>query len=439
MDTSHDGLNPVDDELDSSTDSQDEVEPQQSGESLLNTFIQAHSQPSTSTTHLQAAKSRLPYPVIITQRRPGHKRRGFIKAYAPVLEQYGIDQDTFIEFIRATNKAMEENKLLVAVQLAAAGTGFVPNHIALGVSIAVQFIAGAIAQAEAKWRTNSFLDRINDEFFRPRGLFCLLMCYNPIALEKKDAPEEIDAVSKAISPSLKPSFGGRARRNLRDPVAATVEGEENLPANTAPLVYLEKTESEDPHSDANSREKQNIGDRLNKYFDKRAQARYAKESNGDILSNPEPVKFKNRYLDPTSAASNGGLLGLVSGGKLTRDPEKTKQSIQAQFEAQERAIQEQQSIVMAGLQQQLQAMSLSPAQQQQYIKQYQDIYEGQLQQVRQQSDLFTKGKLHRRIDVLYLMIVDMPSDEEMETARTQLRTSGQTRATNKVKFATVAV
>lgn len=303
MNTSHDRRNSAQDKSDSSVESGGEVEPEQSGDSLLNEFIQAHHQPSTPPTGPRASKPQLPHPVVITQRRPGHKRRGFIKAYAPALEQYGIDQDTFVEFIGAMNKAMQENKWLVAVQLAAAGTGFVPNHIALGVSIAVQFIAGAIAQAEAKWRyvprplpfvlcavdrllsynnllmtgvyrTNSFLDRINNEFFRPRGLFCLVMCYNPIALEPKDPPGEVDAVSKAAAPSFKPAFASRAKRNLRNPVAATVEGEENLPANTAPLIYLEKTRTDKARSDADSGEKQRIGDRLNKYSDKRAQARY---------------------------------------------------------------------------------------------------------------------------------------------------------------------
>lgn len=152
MNASRDRRKPAEDESDSSVEYEDEVGPQQSGDSLLNKFIQSHSQTSDSAARHRASKPHLSHPVVITQRRPGDKKRGFIKAYAPALEQYGIDQDTFVEFIRATNKAMQENKWLVAVQLAAAGTGLVPNHIALGVSIAVQFVAGAIAQAEAKWR-----------------------------------------------------------------------------------------------------------------------------------------------------------------------------------------------------------------------------------------------------------------------------------------------
>ena len=37
-------------------------------------------------------------PVILPQRRPGNKRRGFVQAYAPMLEQAGIAQDAFLSF-----------------------------------------------------------------------------------------------------------------------------------------------------------------------------------------------------------------------------------------------------------------------------------------------------------------------------------------------------
>jgi hypothetical protein len=42
-------------------------------------------------------KGRLPCPVIIPQRRPRDKKRGFVRAYAPVLESCGIDQKTFLD------------------------------------------------------------------------------------------------------------------------------------------------------------------------------------------------------------------------------------------------------------------------------------------------------------------------------------------------------
>ena len=50
------------------------------------------------------------------------------------------------------NKAIQQNKALLAIQLAAAGTSLVQNTIAMGVGTGVQFVAGAIAHVEAKWR-----------------------------------------------------------------------------------------------------------------------------------------------------------------------------------------------------------------------------------------------------------------------------------------------
>lgn len=40
---------------------------------------------------------KLPCPVIIPQRRPGTKDRGFVRAYAPVMEGCGVGQDVFLK------------------------------------------------------------------------------------------------------------------------------------------------------------------------------------------------------------------------------------------------------------------------------------------------------------------------------------------------------
>lgn len=48
---------------------------------------------------------RLPCAVIIPQRRPGKKDRGFCRAYAPILSQSGIDEATFIQFIESFDVA----------------------------------------------------------------------------------------------------------------------------------------------------------------------------------------------------------------------------------------------------------------------------------------------------------------------------------------------
>lgn len=120
-------------------------------EHALDNFINAHSMPPTHSITIAAA-ARLPCPVVIPQRRPGNRRRGFVEAYAPEMETFGIHQDEFINFIRATNKALQNSKWIGAIQLAAAGTSFVPNHIAMGASVAVQVVAGMIAIAESRWK-----------------------------------------------------------------------------------------------------------------------------------------------------------------------------------------------------------------------------------------------------------------------------------------------
>jgi hypothetical protein len=48
---------------------------------------------------------RLPCPVIIPQRRPGFKERGFVRAYAPVLADSGVSQDVFTKFLDDFDKA----------------------------------------------------------------------------------------------------------------------------------------------------------------------------------------------------------------------------------------------------------------------------------------------------------------------------------------------
>ena len=123
---------------------------QQNADSALDQFILDH--PLKSVALGTASAPRLRNPVVIPQRRPGNKERGFVKAYAPDLEAFGIDEESFLAFIRATNRAVQASKWLYAIQVAAIGTGFIPNHIALGVSAAVQVSAGVVAKTETRWK-----------------------------------------------------------------------------------------------------------------------------------------------------------------------------------------------------------------------------------------------------------------------------------------------
>ena len=70
---------------------------------LVQKFLASHPAPTHGT-------GQLPCPVIIPQRRPRTKSRGFVRAYAPVLADSGIDQDTFLEFLKTFHKASQVNK-----------------------------------------------------------------------------------------------------------------------------------------------------------------------------------------------------------------------------------------------------------------------------------------------------------------------------------------
>ncbi|TPX18557.1 uncharacterized protein E0L32_002414 [Thyridium curvatum] len=415
---------------------------QQNADSALEDFI--HDYPRTNVAFGAESPPRLRNPVVIPQRRPGNKERGFIKAYAPDLEEFGIDEESFLAFIRATNKAAQASKWLYAIQVAAMGTGFIPNHIALGVSAAVQIIAGIVAKAETRWKTNSFMDRMNDEFFRPRGLYCLIMSYNPIAMDKKEKIDPSQAISDHGSSSSQSGLLDTAKRKLRSPAAGVSQGQESLPESVATLVYPDVSKpTTSPSSGANKKKKAFA--RLNDYFDRRAQARYidrweqAAESKGDVLSAPQRL-FSNRFLDPNHPASNGGLLGLLSGGKLTPNMEKQKESMRSAMAAQEQAIRDQQSLQMANLNQVLQGMGLTPEQQRDYVKQYEQAYEMQLQQFQQQSELLEHGQRRINRNILYLLIVNMPTGAELEAAQNQeLPSNNQQITTNNVVITDVNV
>jgi hypothetical protein len=62
---------------------------------------------------------RIRCPVIIPQRRPRNKDRGFVRAYAPVLADCGISQQVFLQFLEDWDKASKVSyscPILVAVK-----------------------------------------------------------------------------------------------------------------------------------------------------------------------------------------------------------------------------------------------------------------------------------------------------------------------------------
>jgi hypothetical protein len=139
--------------------------------------------PALTRSVLRTAKpptgAKLPLPVIIPQRRPRNKARGFVRAYAPVLEDVGIDQDTFLRFQKAFHSSSQPSKTWDVIMISAAIAGFAPGAIALAVTTVVQVAAGTAKEIQSRKRTNNFLDEMNLKLFMPRGLIAMIMTFKP--------------------------------------------------------------------------------------------------------------------------------------------------------------------------------------------------------------------------------------------------------------------
>lgn len=123
---------------------------------LTDTFMRNHPPPSYTPGPRQV-QGKLPCPVIIPQRRPRDKRRGFVRAYAPVLKDCGIDQETFLEFLKNFHESAKEDKWLRVVNVSAMIAGMAPSAIVMGVSIAVQVAVGVAMEVQRRHRYIPFL------------------------------------------------------------------------------------------------------------------------------------------------------------------------------------------------------------------------------------------------------------------------------------------
>jgi hypothetical protein len=120
-------------------------------EALEDRFIREHPIPrdvQNNTTPI----GRLPLTVILPQRRPKNRSRGFIRAYAPVLENCGIDQATWLTFLDTFQKSSAANPWLNAINMAQFATFALPTPIGLAVGYAIGKITDAAIEAQGRHR-----------------------------------------------------------------------------------------------------------------------------------------------------------------------------------------------------------------------------------------------------------------------------------------------
>jgi len=115
---------------------------------------------------------------------------------------------------------------------------------------------------------------MNNEFFKPRGLYCLIMTYKP---ESSATHAPVD-ITQTIYSSMTPATSGfkRTLNNLRVS-SGTTRGELEMP-EAAPLIFPALDKLADQTGEGAAAKKENVFKRSGKfvadYQDRRAQAKY---------------------------------------------------------------------------------------------------------------------------------------------------------------------
>lgn len=380
----------------------------------------------------------LPYPVILPQRRPHDRKRGFVRAYAPVLESHSqISQSEFLNFLSQLDESAKTSPIFTVINVAAFAIGWIPNPIAMAVGTAVQIVNGTAQELTSRRGRNDFLDKANREFFMPRGLFCMIMMFKPEVWEEPVLTGDVTSSDLALSKYASSEGDSALKRNLKSIrlQSGNTKGEWALP-EAAPLVYPAldaaantqaptTTSSQGNELSPQSSNTSSVSslqntfksssDFINTYLDRRARDTYAgtyptsKLATTRSTSDQNIKPYASRFSDPNHPANSGTILGLLTGGHF--DPLASKRVLKAERRARRRG------------------QTLTEAERQNIRLGRRENYgagASRKQERNLQNDNLTgfQGKPIKRIvrralrqDVLYLTVVNLPSEAEMAELR----------------------
>ena len=279
--------------------------------------------------------------------------------------------------------------------------GLVPEPIIMATTIAIQVAAGTAQELQARYRTNTFLDQINTSLFKPRGLYAMIMTFKPERPAERYFNANINAnINDPTSAALTkynspPTSSLNANMRMIRLSSGTSKGEMSLP-ESAPLVYpaldaaaVNASSTDQALSEQKQKALKSSSSFIADYLDRRAQAAYASANPNSKLTGAPPSKqFASRYSDPNHPANSGTILGLLTGGHY--DPKARKRGRRAQRKARRRGI---------------------------------PLTEADIKNAEMGRKPMGKQGLIKRVlqkDVLYLMIVNLPSEREMDEVRREL-------------------
>ncbi|KAK5481750.1 hypothetical protein LTR55_006631 [Exophiala xenobiotica] len=255
-------------------------------DAIVNSFIREYPPAPPSGGQLDA-------PVVLPQRRPGNTARGFVRAYAPTLQNVGISPNAWFDFLASFEESLKISPAFDVFNLAVGVTGrlvnhFVPNPFTTAATIAIHVAEGTAKATYGRIRANSFFAAMNEKYFMPQGLYCLIMTYNPHGRAASEPFDLSKTVSKTHDPDtpkmrayLKKSMGG---------VQGTTQGEAHMP-DTAELVYVEDDVDGEHEDDDGPGRLVRTRRFVDAYFDKRAHSRFAADNPDSVLA--REVEFES--------------------------------------------------------------------------------------------------------------------------------------------------
>ncbi|CRK31947.1 Burnettramic acids biosynthesis cluster protein E like [Verticillium longisporum] len=309
---------------------QDAGPPMKESTDLAIAFLKRHPYEGGDTTHERMASA-----VVLPQRRPKNRARGFVRAYAPVLNTAGIDQATFLDFIDTFNKSLEPNPYLNVINLAGFAGEAAPDPFSLLIGLAVDVGTYALLEADSRNRSSRFLDRINAGFFMPRGLACFCATWRSDAESQEklvtavdfegqmfEAPTETDFIQQARKAMLQKSSRDDMVNKLQQQIQDRMKpcrGAFNWP-EPAPLVFPSADETKAVMCTKPDGKPKGGFDRgevwADNFSDRRAQAKWMqKNPEFNVAASMPKPEFKSRYADPNHPASSGDIVAFVTAGK----------------------------------------------------------------------------------------------------------------------------
>ena len=246
----------------------------------------------------------LPAAVIIPQRRPEARERGFVRAYAPCLAEAGVSENAFMQFHDFYAEALKFSNIIKVITVAAGITSFVPSAAAMAVSMAVGAAARAAGSLQSRQRTNDFMSQINAAYFIPMGLVCVVMKY------KTPQSFETGTLDYAYASATQARHGnyGSANGQMDDSI---------MPVS-APLVFPELKQAPIEGKMSGFRR---AGRFIANYSDRRAQAQFAMKNPDSQLAQAMDgqIKFESKFGDPRQFSGfsrpslNSSFKGAMSG------------------------------------------------------------------------------------------------------------------------------